>query len=257
MDLRTYLYRDDDRINEFLQQIQAGQVGAATISSEAVQTADGEIDVKLASAGAGSSTTKSRSFTIDPTAVSRAKQLEELMSADTIELTETSPSDVAELKRGSLVSYTGVLQVPEIVRLTMVGAALGEIVSLAEAFGQSEDLGDTLNQVDAMNRLLEIDGFPIVAPGSPGCPDFLLIADMSLILGNPLALGDGEATVVGRLKRKIPEGTTIEQSELLPSLTAHLPTKNRQQRRRSGNGASKPIVLKGPSAIIDPVMIYE
>ena len=112
-----------------------------------------------------------------------------------------------------------------------------------------------VNQIDAVHALIRLDGFPIVAQERAGGPGLMFIAKPDLIVGEPVSLHEGEFTVFGRVKRTIPEGETLSQSEVLPSLTAKLPTQNRQQRRASGAKQSE-VKLGGPAVVVEPLSIY-
>lgn len=211
-----------------------------------------------AGADMGSSSTSSESFTIASTPVSRAAQLETWLGERVAVLGPMDTAAFAQVERGEFVHFEGTLEVPEIVRMAFIGASLGQLADLARAFGQEfEDADSVLSQAEALARLVEIDGFPIVAQERYGGPGIMFVARPGLIVGEPTALHGEQLTVFGRVKRTIPEGETLTQSDVLPSLNQHLPQSNRQQRRASGStGAVRPVSLSGPAVLVEPITIY-
>ena len=206
----------------------------------------------------GSHRMSSESFTIASTPVSRAAQLETWLGEMVAVLGPMDLDAFSQVERGEFVRFEGTLEVPEIVRMAFLSASLGQLVDVARAFGQELEGVDTLRtQADALTRLVEIDGFPIVAQERHGGPGIMFLARPNLIVGEPTALHGEELTVLGRVKRTIPEGESLSQSELLPSLSQHLPQPNRQQRRNSGaSGAARPVSLSGPAVLVEPLTIY-
>lgn len=256
--LRSYRYRDDQQVSEYLEQIQDGAVAETTVTQEGHSLREARLGMGGAGAGVGSSSTSSESFTIAATPVSRAAQLETWLGDSVAILGPMDTAAFAEVERGELVRFEGTLEVPEIVRMAFVGASLDELADLARAFGQEfEDADSVLSQAKALARLVEIDGFPIVAQERYGGPGIMFVARPDLIVGKPTALHGEELTVFGRVKRTIAEGETLTQSEVLPSLSQHLPRPNRQQRRASGrSGADRPVSLSGPAVLVEPITIY-
>lgn len=256
--LRSYRYRDDVQVSEYLEQIQDGAVAETTVTQEGSSSRGARVGLGGAGAELGSSRTSSESFTIASTPVSRAAQLETWLGEDVAVLGPMDTDAFAQVERGEFVRFEGTLEVPEIVRMAFIAASLGQLADLARAFGQELDDAETLvSQAAALARLVEIDGFPIVAQERYGGPGIMFLARPDLIVGEPTALHGEELTVFGRVKRTTPEGATLTQSEVLPSLSEHLPQPNRQQRRASGgSGAVRPVYLAGPAVLVEPITIY-
>lgn len=188
--------------------------------------------------------------------VSRAAQLERWLEPDIQPLGPMDDAAFGQITRHEFVRFEGVLHVPEIIRTAFTAAAFGKLASVAQAFGA--DLGDfdgTMSQIDGLMKLVEHDGFPITADERHGGAAIMFIARPELILGEPLSLDGEEVLVLGRVKSLVTRGTTLSQSELLPNLSHHLPNQNRQQRRSSGSDL-KPVSLKGPALLIDPIAVY-
>ncbi len=255
--LRTYYYRDDKQISEFLEQLLDGAVSETAIKHEGQSSKSGRLGLGgFADAGLGSKATSSESFTLASTPVSRAAQLEGWLGDEIAPLGPMDTEAFSQVRRGEFIRFEGVLKVPEVVRMAFVGAAVGQLVGIAEAFGESLDGADAMvTQAEALQRLVRLDGFPIIAQERSGGPAIMFIARPELIVGEPLSLHGEEFTVLGRVKRTIAAGQTLAQSELLPSLTAHLPQQNRQQRRASGT-TIQPVALAGPAVLVEPVAIY-
>lgn len=258
LSLRSYRYRDDKQIGEYLEQIQEGAVAETTVTQEGQSSRGARLGVPHAGAEVGSSRLSSESFTIASTPVSRAAQLEAWLGDNVAVLGPMDTDAFAEVERGEFVRFEGTLEVPEIVRMAFVGAALGRLADLARAFGQEIQEADTIvSQVEALTRLIEIDGFPIVAQERYGGPGLMFVARPDLIVGEPTALHGEELTVFGRVKRTIPEGARLTQSEVLPGLTQHMPQRNRTDRRTSkGQDSVRPVSLSGPAVLVEPITIY-
>lgn len=256
--LRSYRYRDDHQVSEYLEQIQDGAVAETTVTQQGQTSRGARVGVGSAGADLGSCRTSSESFTIASTPVSRAAQLEDWLGENVAVLGPMDTDAFAQVERGEFVRFEGTLEVPETVRMAFIGAALGQLADLARVFGQKIEEADTVvNQVEALVRLVEIDGFPIVAQERYGGPGIMFVARPDLIVGEPTALHGEELTVFGRVKRTISEGGSLTQSEVLPSLTQHLPQPNRQQRRATGgSGAGRPVSLSGPAVLVEPITIY-
>ncbi|MEZ5375589.1 MAG: hypothetical protein R2733_03695 [Acidimicrobiales bacterium] len=109
--------------------------------------------------------------------------------------------------------------------------------------------------MEALQQLVRLDGFPIVAQERHGGPGIMFIARPELIVGEPMGLHGEELIVFGRVKRTIQEGDSMSQSEILPSLTANLPQPNRKQRRATGTSRSE-VTLRGPAVLVEPIAIY-
>lgn len=255
--LRKYSYRDDRQIEEFLEQIQDGALGETTVEREGQKSRHGRIGMKgVAEGDLGSVSSTSESYTLAPTPVSRAAQLERWLGDDVEPLGPMDAKAFGQIERGEFVRFEGTLEVPELVRMTYLGASVGRLAGIAQAFGQQLDGADEiLSQIEALKRLVELDGFPIIAQERSGGAGIMFIARPDLIVGQPLELHGDEVTVFGRVKRTIAAGQRLTQDELLPSLSQHLPKPNREQRRASGS-ESKSIELIGPAVLIEPIAIY-
>jgi hypothetical protein len=256
--LRSYRYRDDKQVSEYLEQIHDGAVAETTVTQEGGSSRGARVGIAGVGADVGSSRTSSESFTIASTPTSRAAQLEAWLGDQVAVLGPMDTDAFAQVERGEFVRFEGTLEVPEVVRMAFIAASLGQLAELVRSLGQElEDADTVLSQAEALTRLIEIDGFPIVAQERYGGPGIMFLARADLIVGEPAALHGEELTVFGRVKRTTPAGASLTQSELLPSLSQHLPQQNRQQRRASGaSGAVRPVSLSGPAALVEPITIY-
>lgn len=255
--LRSYRYRNDAQISEYLEQIREGAVEQTTVTTAGERSRGGRAGLRsVVEANIGSTSTTSESFNIAATPTSRARQVEDWLDGDIQPLGPMDDAAFALIKRGEFVRTEGTLRIPEVIRTVLTAAAFGKLAGIVEALGvQLEGVETVTSQADAVWQLVQMDGFPIIVEDAAGGPTVLLVARPQLILGEPLAL-DGEVfTVFGRVTRTIPATSRITQSEILPQLTASLPSPNRQQRRAQPN-ATKPLVIRGPVAVVDPIAIY-
>lgn len=254
-ELRQFLYLDDGIVRQFLEQIEGG-----AFDEEAVRRYEERgqnIDEMQLSA-------EDRSVTLRQTAASRLDRLHRLLSDDSaIRVLESLDEDLwGGVPMNSFVELTGSISVPDILRNMAAVAGIEEFLPIIE---MANDLMDTEQRIPTKEIREVREKLPVMSAAArqvtsrpvpcviavTSAPRFKLLARLSRTsLLSSIDDLQGEATVMGRIQRKLAKG----QSEIVDEEVLGLPRPARRDRRRGG---SAPLVKIGhPGAVLSPIAIW-
>ncbi len=269
--LREFLYRRDDLVGQFLQQLEGGEYDEERIKEQSGRTsaAGGSAGVGPLSLSAerrreGASATE---LTMRQTAASRFNRLHALLSNDDGIQPLTSFDDAIweQIVSGEVVEVEGVLKllpgVLEMQQASGIGSFLPLIETmtdfpddwLPDAFdrGEVERVGGQLSAVQGVAQYLATSAVPctVVPRGAPTCKFFIELKRDSL--QGEIADLEGEVTLLARITRKIARGKPETMGQPIPGVSL-----NREQRRKGRSTGALTVRLHYPAAILSAIAIY-
>jgi hypothetical protein len=272
--LRYFLYRDDQIVSQFLEQLEGGVYDQEDIKQQASGGGSVGVGIKAGPVTGNADRSKSSSaqseLSLRQTGPSRFSRFHELASAEqAVQLLDGCDNAIwDQLGVGEILDAGITLNVPEVVKGLRM---LGQVSDLMPLFGAiGEMTGDDGNplidpaEFATMKEKLPMMGNAAAAVEQAGIPvtatligdsryKFFLRLKQAHLQGDDFNDLEGEARLVGSIQSKLAKGKAMEVGQLLPGL----PTQNRAQRR--GNGASPDpvsVTLRYPGAVITPIAIF-
>jgi len=271
--LRSFIYRDDDTVDEFISQLE-GDILEGTYTSKITETGgkSGNVNVGLHGLGAGiggnTSTTSETSQTLRRTPAWRFSHLYKLLEQDPKQvqfLSQFNQNKYDELNVGQIVELRARLRR---IAWERVMEELEELIKYVN-LGQKMGLYDPSKDKEAQQI---IDQFPnlkattapeetLVIATIAAAPAFKFVVKLKdeKLLRKKSAL-ETEALILGKIERKLEKNDKpIDIFRLVPRLAA-LQKLSRQQRRQlqkqSSSGTEFDESVKYPAIELFPVAIY-
>lgn len=269
--LREFLYRRDDLVAQFLEQLEGGEY-----DEERIKEQSGRTSVGGGSAGVGSLSLSAErrregasetELTMRQTAASRFNRLYSLLDlGGGIQPLNSLDDDIwDQLLSNEVVEVEAVLTLLSGVVEMSQAASMASLLPLIETIQSLPD--DWLPESIDRDEVEKISGqIPIVqdfaehlATGPVPCtfvpagaPRYKFFAELRRdgIRGELTDL-EGEVTVLARLTRKVAKGRPETVGQPVPGMQL-----NREQRRKGGKSAALTVRLQHPSAVVSAIAIY-
>ena len=274
--LRAFLYRDDDIVSQFLEQLEEGAYTEESIHREVGggSSIGGRVSAGPLAAGASRnrSVGESSELTVQQTGSSRYNRFYRL-ATDEEEVQSLDALDDAiwdQIEVGEVFEARVSLSVSDILRsLSIAGQATALLPMMNLLTGLRDDDGNPLVNSDEFTTVEEklplIAHFASMQENRPIPLLATLVSDnrykffcrlnRGKVIAPSLQDFDGEARLVAIVDSKIAQGQTERIGQLLPELVPS----NRQQRRHGGTGSqsdSDTVVLRYPSCTATPIAIH-
>lgn len=269
--LREFLYRRDDLVAQFLQQLEGGEYDEERIKEQSGRTsaASGSAGVGPLSLSAerrrdGGSATE---LTMRQTAASRFNRLHALLSKDDGIQPLTSFDDAiwGQIECGEVVEVEGVLKLLPGVLEMQQASGIGCFLPLIETMKDFSDdwlpdtfdrdeverVGGQLSAVQGVAQHLATGPVPctVVPRGAPNCKFFIELKRDSL--QGEIADLEGEVTLLARITRRITKGKPETMGQPIPGVSL-----NREQRRKGGSKGTLTVRLQHPAAVVSAIAIH-
>lgn len=214
--LRQFLYRDDGLVRDFLAQLEGGisrqQRKSRRVSNEAGLSGGLNAGVAQLKAKTGGESFEEDERLIEQTAASLFEGLhQQLEATKALRIVERLEQKTwTQLKRGDIMEIEVNVQVAGFRKLSGLGSEMAKFTSFMETIGSAPD-ERTSNAVAAMKALSSLDNeslIPIIA-SAVSAPDhkFACLLSARFVRADMDSL-EGEATLLGKLQRKLTEGET-------------------------------------------------
>lgn len=272
--LRSFLYLDENIVDDYLSQLEGGIIeGPYTTKDTTTGSKEGGGGLKigvLEGSGKGASSLSSEiAQTIRETPVAKFSRLYKLLEKEeAIQPLNGFDLDVYnQIELGEIVEVHGDAKLPQWEHLTKAISDFSGLIEVMRAVGQDPLADNDSNQAyQGFSALIakkaQEDTELIIAP--IGSPKFKFVAklDKTRILRRKEEL-ETEVTILGKVRRKLAEGETIDIFRIAPRLN-RLENLNRVQRRAINKGKVKmpstdtPMdeVVKYPAIQLQPIAIY-
>lgn len=269
--LREFLYRRDDLVAQFLQQLEGGEYDEERIKEQRMRTSGGS-----ASAGAGGlglSADRRREgaseteLTMRQTAGSRFNRLHTLLvQSEAIQpLHGLDDAIWDQIARNEVVEVEATLSLlPGVVEMHQV-AGVGALLPLIETIkdlpdeflpaafdrAEAEKMGTQIPLMQGVAQ--ELANGPIPCTFAPiGSPRYKFFSELSRAgIESDIAGLEGEVTILAKVTRKIAKGQPETVGQPVPGLQL-----NRKQRRKGEASTPLTVRLQHPAAIVTTIGIY-
>jgi hypothetical protein len=265
--LKQFLYLNDDLVNQFISQLEGGLYEEESESS--TESRERKLGGGLGAgpvkgeAGRTTGSEKTVSRTVRQTPESRYERLIELIEEEgPIRFIEAANDEMwNDLKRGDIVEVESRLSMPTIARILRAAGGFGELLPLIQMFG-----GDDPQDQEAIQALAALEGFgkattskvSVIAAVS-GSPDYRFVAQLetAALRAEPDEL-DGEATVVGTVRRKLHSKERHSTFEFFAG-QSNLPSEMRKELESAFDDEAElgaDLFVTAPAAIMTPIAIF-
>ena len=262
--LREFLYLDTGLTQQFLAQLEGGVYRAEAQSwrTEKGSSLEGGLDARVARVGGGreSSDEEAVSRTVEQTPAGEFHRLmTQLEATDGVELVEAVSDDRwAGLRRGAIVEVEAQVSMPTISHMLGLASKVQPLLTLMETLGE-EVTGTDADNLAAMMSFAQMSPTVPVVASPVGSPDIRFVANLKrAALGVDVHELEGEATVVGKIRRKLADNERYAAFELFAGQNS-LPTKLRKEFEASladETGDFSDMFVSAPAALITPIAIY-
>jgi hypothetical protein len=269
--LREFLYRRDDLVAQFLEQLEGGEY-----EEERIKEQDGRASGVGGSVGAkglalsgerrkeGSRETE---LTVRQTPASRFNRLHNLLEqSEGIQPLESLDDAIwDEIERNEIIEVEGVLTLlPGVVEMNQA-TSVDKVLPIIEAMKGLPDeyLPDSFQRQEAdkiSGQIPIVQDFaqhfasgPVPCTFVPaGAPRYKFFAELVRysVVGNIAEL-EGEVTALAKVTRKIDRRKPETLGQPVPGIQL-----NREQRRKGGAGAPLTVRLQHPAAVVTAIAIY-
>ncbi|TAK69717.1 MAG: hypothetical protein EPO13_07635 [Actinomycetota bacterium] len=256
------MYCNDFLVDDFLAQLEGGQFDEIRRREQTEREGKGDLSVGLGSmlrAGGGVSrtSTEEAEAVVRQVRASKFERLYRLLldSNDLVEVDETLDEERwSDFQRGSIVSIDSKVVVPQMARIFGDPSGLIAFLSLIKQMDPSaitEEAEAAFSAITALSQGGVLGSSLTAVANPPGSPYRLVMRlDRRFILDD--AALDGEATVVGKVARRLRE-TDRELTLDIPGLSLM----DVEDRRKMFEGAdSEPFSIQGPGAVLVPVAVF-
>lgn len=264
--LKQFLYLNDDLVSQFLSQLERGLYEEEEVSRTESQEKKlgGGLGVGPLKGEAGKTTgdEETVSRTLRQTPESRFDRLMELVREQgPVKLVDAVEERTwNDLKRDEIVEIDGRLSTPTMVRMLRAAEGLGDLLPLLQGMGEESVDQEGLQALTAVGSLAKATASKTsVIVAVAGTPEYRFVAEVEANgLRVPVEDLDGEATLVGKVRRRIREGekhATFEffagQSSLPPEVR-----KEFEDAFEDDEEIGTDIFVTHPAAIVIPIAIY-
>jgi hypothetical protein len=262
---REFLYLDEKLVNELLAQVEDGIYDEDERTSAHGTERSRGVEASLAASPLSLSGSNSRAISgndesrrvFRQTPESRFNRLYSALDPDLIKIDETSTQVWPRVEARTLLEVDGYVDVPTIGRAIASGDQLANMMEMMRMFAPQQVTPEAEAAISGFQSVRTMMSGSVIANVEVHAdqPTFVAKLDEQWLR---VAVGEleGEASIVGRVKRRWPEG------EAYPLLTVPgLDVMSRKDRRaaaeRGGNrNAPADIMVEGPAATLSVVAIY-
>lgn len=238
MPLRSFLYRDDDTIDDFLSQIEGGIVeGAYTEKDTRTSGKEGGLSAKLPGTGFGVSgkgntgkSIETERQILDNSQAKFARLYRYLTDGELLDaedrLTVMNGFDLPVyegLRVGEIIEVRGIGALPGWEHMKQAVADFQGTIELMKAFGQ--DLTADPENQKILNQMTQLaamsSGESTYLTVKPiGAPNIKIVAklDSAKLHGRPKSALEAEVTILGKVQRRLQKNEKIDVVRLLPHL---------------------------------------
>ena len=264
---RNFLFLDTSMLDDYLATITGYVVGGAINQVEVEKRGKGgKAGYKVVEGEITSEKSMETKRTLAITDAAKFQQLYELMEQDGLftYLDSFDRETWDSVGRGDIVEAEITLRVPEAFTLSQVMNDLSPFLDLMELIGEDPFADpETRMAFEGFGKLaqwMENKPVPIVGEslGTPGYKFACMLPRKYL----RCALTDlqGEATLFGKVKRIIREGSKYDLFSLFPAIGSSLPSLSKQQQIKvqkelAEKGLAE--VVHGPAFLVTPLAIYQ
>jgi hypothetical protein len=268
--LRQFLYRDEDQVREFLAQLEGGiydEDAQTTRSSRKGSVGAGVKAGPLSAQGErGGEGSDEVSRVIKQTGASEFERLFKLLGDDVQYLDNIDEDIWKQLQRGEIVEVEAIVRPAGFDRLLDLFTTFQEILPVAEAMGADATIDDETIQIMQMLKALNKGGpadTTSVVASLASAPQFKFACTLrtSHLLVNP-GLLEGEATVFGKIRRKLRPGESYMLSGIFAGLEELFGDTEKDELvklfddpQMKALGVESPKVVY-PAAVLTPIAIY-
>ncbi|MCT1664637.1 hypothetical protein M3B15_08610 [Corynebacterium sanguinis] len=204
MELREFLYLDEELVNQFVSQLDFGLVDSERITHANARSKDGKVSARVVEGGAGLNSSEEVIYDRALTPEAKFNRLFDNMNALTID--PENPVAYSDLKNRSFVALDCEISIPTVGKLIAQVdeiAPLGSLMSVITG-GSDPKVVETMEQMQAFG---EMAGKPIIAIGEVehGLQNYFFKLNLDY-LRTDLDGIECDAVVVGKVERKWPEG---------------------------------------------------
>ena len=261
--LRRFLYLDRDLTTAFLAQLEGGVYAEEAVTETASKGRDTGVGVSVAAvrgrAGRTTATQGTSARTLRQTPESEfARLVDAVDDHGILSWAESFDEESwAALPRGAIVEVESDIAVSTLTKFAGVAEQVPPLLDFMETMGEGvdEDAREALRGFASLGALAP--KVPVIARTS-STPRFKF--GMELKRGNLAAeIGelDGDATVFGKLHRKLQPGEKYTMLDSLAGVGGLPRSLRREMQRNIKNDASFPdAVISPPAAVLTPIAIY-
>jgi hypothetical protein len=264
---RNFLFLDESMLDDFLATIM-GHITKGSIDQTEYEKKGkgGKAGYKIIEGEIASEKSTETKRTLAVTNAAKFQQLYELMEDDDMfmYLDLFDLETWKKVRRRDIVEAEVSIRLPESFSLTQAVDGIAPFLKLMETLGE-DPLSDPSTRVafegfSEISKIMEKKPIPLVCEslGTPGykyacnLPRKFIRCDLENLVG--------EATLFGKVKRVIPEGSKYDLFSLLSAFDSFLPSMNQSQqgkmkRDMAQQGLAE--VVYGPALIISPLAIYQ
>ncbi len=270
--LRHFLYLDEELVQEFLSQYEGGLYDEEERSTESrgAHGVSGKVGVgPLGLAGeAKKDAHQSEHRTTRQTSAGQFSRLYDYLDED--ELIQRLPAlDDAiweQLESAELVEMPASIALPGLTKMVEIASGMLDILPMLQAFSASEISADPegMEKMKAFVKMTSSDAGPIsVIASVAASPRFQFLCSLKREWCRvPSASMEVEATILGKIQRKLGRGETVSAIEFFPGMNRLGRKQLREFERKLGNpqipgmelGASS---VRYPGAVLTPIGVFQ
>lgn len=285
MALRSFLYLDNEAVDDFLSQVEGGIVEGAYSEKDTMTSGkEGALSIKVPGTGIGASGKGNKASSIEiqrqirDNPQAKFARLYELLTDEHM-LDEEDRVSVLNgfdlkvydgIRVGEIIEVRGVGTLPEWEHFKQAVADLQATVGLMKAFGQ-DPTADPQSQM-ILNQMAQLSSISsgentIVSVTPIGAPNIKIVAKLDVTkLRRPKAALETEVTILGKVQRRLEKNEKIDVFRLLPHLKGfeHLFKKAAQQTKGPRGRIERPKTdtpldeyINYPAVEVLPVAVYQ
>jgi hypothetical protein len=265
MMLRNFLFLDTVTMENYLATLEGSVVEGPIVQKEAGHKKKGlkggVNHIAKVEGSYASETAAEISQTRIVNDAAKFQRLYELLEREHLQYLDAFDEGIwSQLKRGELLEVQARIRIPELLQLFQSAESLAPILNIVKALGKSQTIDSEtesmLHAAGEFGKFLGAKPVPLVfeAPSTPG---YQFVADLPRqFLHCELSDLQGEAIVLGKILRVLPEGKEREVFSLIPTPIASL-DKAGYVKLKSDLETQKAIEnVKGPAIIMAPLAVY-
>ena len=264
MILRNFLFLDTATMADYLATLEGSIIEGPIDHKESGRKEKGikgGIDyIAKASGGYASETSAETRQTRVINNAANFQRLYELLEKDHLQYLDAFDEGIwSQLRRGELLEVQARIRIPEFLLMIESAESLAPMVDVMKALGQEPIDSETetaFRGISELVKLFENKPVPLVFEAA-STPGFEFVAELSRqFLLSALSDLQGEAVVLGKVLRVLPEGKEHEVFSLIPSALAKLDKAKYEEAQRDLREKNVTEVVKGPAIIMAPLAVY-
>lgn len=271
MVLREFLYRRDDLVAQFLEQLEGGQYDEERVREQTGRTTGGSASAKFGPASFGAEHrkdgTSESELTFRQTASSRFNRLHSLLEQNEAvqPLAALDDSIWDQLERNEIIEVDavltllpGVLQMEQVAGFASLLPLIETMKGLPDTFLPDDFDKDEVDKISDQIPIVQDVAAHFAAASVPltfrpsGATKYTFFAELPREhLVSDIGDLEGEVTVLAKVTRKIEKGKPETMGQPVPGIQL-----NREQRRKSAEPSPMMVRLVYPAAVVTVIGIY-